>query len=152
MNRQTCIHKHVLQQRNPPLKSFLENEMRKLGANQKLKSGIFCVLESGICSGRIRNPASGIRNPQRGIQNLILSWITLHEANQKYKDVKKISKYTAGLRIGCRTAKLIKKWHGQIIDGLVFLHETENPEHEQFSQIINGLTRMSNRSANTKLV
>ena len=70
MNRQTCIHKHVLQQRNPPSKSFLENEMRKLGANQKLKAGIFCVLESGICSGRIRNSAPGIRNPQRGIQNL----------------------------------------------------------------------------------
>ena len=82
MNRQTCIHKHVLQQRNPPSKSFLENEMRKLGANQKLKSKIFCVLESGICSGRIRNPAPGIRNPQRGIQNLILSWITLHGARQ----------------------------------------------------------------------
>ena len=57
--------------------------MWKLGANQKLKSGIFCVLESGICNGRIRNPAPGIRNPQRGIQNLILSWITLHGANTK---------------------------------------------------------------------
>ena len=55
--------------------------MRKLGANQKLKSGIFCVLESGICNGRIRNPAPGIRNPQRGIQNLILSWIILHGAS-----------------------------------------------------------------------
>ena len=64
-------------------KSFLENAMRKLGANQKLKSGIFCVLESGICNGRIRNPAPGIRNPQRGIQNLILSWITLHGANKR---------------------------------------------------------------------
>ena len=69
--------------RNPLLKSFLENAMRKLGANQKLKSGIFCVLESGICKGRIRNPAPGIRNPQRGIQNLILSWITLHGANKR---------------------------------------------------------------------
>ena len=47
--------------------------MRNLGANQKLKSGIFFVLESGICRDRIRNP-------QRGIQNLILSWITLHGA------------------------------------------------------------------------
>ena len=55
--------------------------MWKLGANQKLKSGIFCVLESGICNGRIRNPAPGIRNPQRKIQNLILSWITLHGAS-----------------------------------------------------------------------
>ena len=45
----------------------------KIRANQKLKSGIFCVLESGICSGRIRNPAPGI-------QNLLLSWITLHGA------------------------------------------------------------------------
>ena len=41
---------------------------------QKLKSGIFCVLESGICNGRIRNPAPGI-------QNLILSWIILHGAS-----------------------------------------------------------------------
>ena len=73
---------HVLQLRNSLSKSFLENEMQKLGANQKLKSGMFCVLESGICTGRIRNPAPGIRNPQRGIQNLILSWITLHGAKQ----------------------------------------------------------------------
>ena len=80
---------HVLQLRNSLLKSFLENEMQKLGANQKLKSGMFCVLESGICTGRIRNPAPGIRNPapgirnpQRGIQNLILSWNTLHGAKQ----------------------------------------------------------------------
>ena len=54
--------------------------MQKLGANQKLKSGIFYVLKSEICTGRIRNPASGIRNPQLGIQNLILSWITSHGA------------------------------------------------------------------------
>ena len=47
--------------------------MRNLGANQKLKSGIFFVLESGICRDRIQKP-------QRGIQNLILSWITLHGA------------------------------------------------------------------------
>ena len=33
------------------MKSFLENEMQKLGANQKVKSGIFCVLESGIYGG-----------------------------------------------------------------------------------------------------
>ena len=64
--------------------------MRKLGANQKLKSGIFCVLESGICNGRIRNPAPGIRNPQRGIQNLILSWITLHGATRSEKSVRPI--------------------------------------------------------------
>ena len=69
---------HVLQLWNLPLKSFLENEMQKLGANQRLKSGIFCVLECGICTGRIRNPALGIWSPQRGIQNLILSWSTLH--------------------------------------------------------------------------
>ena len=62
--------------------SFLEDEMQKLGANQKVKSGIFYVLESGICTGRIRNPTSGIRNPQLGIQNLILSWITLHGVSQ----------------------------------------------------------------------
>ena len=55
--------------------------MRKLGANQKLKSGIFCVLESGICRDRIRNPAPGIWNLQRGMQNLILSWIILHGVN-----------------------------------------------------------------------
>ena len=52
----------------------------KIRGNQKLRSGIFCVLESGICSGSIRNPAPGIRNPQRGIQNLILPWITLDGA------------------------------------------------------------------------
>ena len=47
---------HVLQLRNSLLKSFLENEMQKLGANQKLKpesaqveSGIQ-HLESGIHS------------------------------------------------------------------------------------------------------
>ena len=45
--------------------------MRKLGANQKLKSGIFCVLEFGICRDRTWNPAPGIWNPQRGIQNLL---------------------------------------------------------------------------------
>ena len=28
---------------------------------------------------------------------------------------------------------------GQIIDGLVFLHETEHPKHEYFRQMINGL-------------
>ena len=80
MNRQTRIHKHVLQKLNPPLKSFLENEMRKLGANQKLQSGIFCVLESGIYRGRIWTPAPRIHNPQRRIKNLILSRITLHGA------------------------------------------------------------------------
>ena len=31
------------------------------------------------------------------------------------------------------------EWRGQIIDGLVFPHETEHPKHEQFSQMINGL-------------
>ena len=76
MTIQTCIHTTC-----PSItKSFLEDEMQKLGANQKLKSGIFYVLKSKICTGRIRNPASGIRNPQLGIQNLILSWITLHGA------------------------------------------------------------------------
>ena len=53
--------------------------MRKLGTNKKLKFGIL-LLESGICKGRIRNPATEIRNPRRGIQNEILSWITLHRA------------------------------------------------------------------------
>ena len=42
----------------------------KIRGKPELKAGIFCVLESGICSGRIRNSAPGIRNPQRGIQNL----------------------------------------------------------------------------------
>ena len=50
--------------------------------------------------------------------------------HQKYKDVKQISQYKAGLRISCRIELLIKEWHGQIIDGLVFLHETEYPKHE----------------------
>ena len=52
--------------------------------------------------------------------------------HQKYKDVKQIGKYKAGLKISCRTAQLIKEWHGHIIDGLVSLHETEHPKHEQF--------------------
>ena len=80
MKRQTCIHTTCpsIMKLPLPLESFLENEMQKLGANQRLKSGIFCVLECGICTGRIRNPALGIWNPQRGIQNLILSWSTLH--------------------------------------------------------------------------
>ena len=52
--------------------------------------------------------------------------------HQKYKDVKQIGKYKAGLKINCRTAQLIREWHGHIIDGLVFLHETEHPKHEQF--------------------
>ena len=59
--------------------------------------------------------------------------------HQKYKDVKQISKYKAGLKISCRIEQLIKEWHDQIIDGLVFLHETEHPKHEQLSQMINGL-------------
>ena len=80
MTIQTCIHTTCPSITKSPLKSFLEDEMQKLGANQKVKSGIFYVLESGICTGRIRNPTSGIRNPQLGIQNLILSWITLHGA------------------------------------------------------------------------
>ena len=33
----------------------------------------------------------------------------------------------------------MKEWHGQVIDGFVFLHETEHPKHEQFGQMINGL-------------
>ena len=80
MKRQTCIHTTCpsIMKLPLPLESFLENEMQKLGANQRLKSGIFCVLECGICTGRIRNSALGIWNPQRGIQNLILSWSTLH--------------------------------------------------------------------------
>ena len=80
MKRQTCIHTTCpsIMKLPLPLESFLENEMQKLGANQRLKSGIFCVLECGICTGRIRNPALGIWNPQHGIQNLILSWSTLH--------------------------------------------------------------------------
>ena len=59
--------------------------------------------------------------------------------HQKYMDVKQISKYKAGLRISCRIVQLIKEWHGQIIDGLIFLHETDHPEHEQLSQMINGV-------------
>ena len=80
MKRQTCIHTTCpsIMKLPLPLESFLENEMQKLGANQRLKSGIFCVLECGICTGRIQNPALGIWNPQCGIQNLILSWSTLH--------------------------------------------------------------------------
>ena len=80
MKRQTCIHTTCpsIMKLPLPLESFLENEMQKLGANQRLKSGIFCVLECGICTGRIQNPALGIWNPQSGIQNLILSWSTLH--------------------------------------------------------------------------
>ena len=74
---------HVLQFRNPLLKSFLENKMQKLGANQKLNSGMICVLESGICIGRTLNSAPGIQNLQCGIQNLILSWITLHGASTR---------------------------------------------------------------------
>ena len=79
----------MLSQTCPSITKFsieviLRERMRKLGANQKLKSGIFCVLESGICRDRSRNPAPGIRNPQRGIQNLILSLITLHGAISWY--------------------------------------------------------------------
>ena len=62
----------------------------KLGANQKQKSGIFCVLESRIIS-RTRNPAPGIRNPQHGIQDLILYWITLHGARRWHE--KKLKRY-----------------------------------------------------------
>ena len=79
MNRQTSIHKHVHQKVNPPLKSFLENEMRKLGANQKLQSGIFCVLESGIFRGRIWNPAPRIHNLQRRIKNTVQDYFTWGE-------------------------------------------------------------------------
>ena len=66
MNRQTCIHKHVLQLQNRPLKSFLDNEIRKLGANQKLKSG--------ICRGRIRNLASTAWNPESNTVLDNLTW------------------------------------------------------------------------------
>ena len=59
--------------------------------------------------------------------------------HQKYKHVKQISKYKADLRMSGRIAQLIKDWHGRIIDGLVFLHETKHPKHEQLSQMINGL-------------
>ena len=59
--------------------------------------------------------------------------------HQNYKDLKQISIYKSGLRISCRIEQLIKEWHGQILDSLVFLRETEHPKHGQFSQMINGL-------------
>ena len=68
------------------MKSFLENEMRKLGANQKLNLESFVFWNLDSSRDRIRNPAPGIRNPQRGIQSLILSWITLHGANDCRSD------------------------------------------------------------------
>ena len=81
MNRQTCILITCPSITISTIEVILrKRNAKKLEANEKLKSGIFCVLESGICTGRIRNPAPGIRNPQHGIQNLILSWITLHGA------------------------------------------------------------------------
>ena len=45
--------------------------MQKLGANQKLNSGMICVLESGICTGRILNPA--VWNPE---SNTVLDYLT----------------------------------------------------------------------------
>ena len=81
MNRQTCILITCPSITISTIEVILrKRNAKKLEANEKLKSGIFCVLESGICTGRICNPAPGIRNPQHGIQNLILSWITLHGA------------------------------------------------------------------------
>ena len=74
---------HVLQLQNLPLESLLENEMQKLGANQRLKSGIFCVLECGICTGRIRNPALWIWNPQRW-KKMMKRWWT----NEKLMRIK----------------------------------------------------------------
>ena len=79
MNRQTCILITCPSITISTIEVILrKRNAKKLEANEKLKSGIFCVLESGICIGRIHNPAPRIRNPQHGIQNLILSWITLH--------------------------------------------------------------------------
>ena len=58
--------------------------------------------------------------------------------HQKYKDVKLISKYKAGLRNGRYSGYGQILADGQIKDGLVFLHETEHPKHEYFRQMING--------------
>ena len=82
MKRQTCIHTTC-----PSITKFaIEVIPRKQNVEimskpenlKKLKSGMFCVLECGMCTGRIQTPALGIWNPQCGIQNLILSWSTLH--------------------------------------------------------------------------
>ena len=81
MKRQTCIHTTC-----PSITKFAIGVIpRKRNAEIRSKPEtkiwiFFCVLECGICTGRIRDPALGIWNPQRGIQNLILSWSTLHEA------------------------------------------------------------------------
>ena len=56
---------HVLQLQNLPLESFLENKMQKLGANQRLKSGIFCVLECE--SAQVE---SGIQHLESGIHSV----------------------------------------------------------------------------------
>ena len=68
------------------------------------------------------------KNKRRRVRKCCATMGSRH--HQKYKDVKQISQYKAGLRISCRIELLIKEWHGQIIDGLVFLHETEYPKHE----------------------
>ena len=78
MKRQTCIHTTC-----PSITKFAigvipRKRNAEIRSKPESKSGIFCVLECGICTGRIRNPALGIWNPQCGIQNLILSWSTLH--------------------------------------------------------------------------
>ena len=68
MKRQTCIHTTCpsIMKLPLPLESFLENEMQKLGANQRLKSGIFCVLECGICT----QVESGIQHLESGIHSV----------------------------------------------------------------------------------
>ena len=81
INRQTCIHTTCPSITKFAIEVIPRKRNAEIRSKPKLKSGMFCVLESGICKGRIRNPAPGIRNPQRGIQNLILSWIILHGAN-----------------------------------------------------------------------
>ena len=74
---------HVLQWRNQPLKSFLETKkIRKLGANQKLKSGIFCVLESGNVESSTWNPESIARNPE---SNTILDYLTWGDFNHDFE-------------------------------------------------------------------
>ena len=72
MHSQTCSTK---------TKSAIE--VIPIKRNAKLRSKpdtkIWNLLCFGIrnLQGRIRNPAPGIQSPRRGIQNLILSWITL---------------------------------------------------------------------------
>ena len=79
MNRQTCIHTTC-----PSITKFAIGVIpRKRNAEIRSKPetkiwNLLCFGMWNLHTGRIRNPALGIWNPQRGIQNLILSWSTLH--------------------------------------------------------------------------